>query len=70
MRTPDFTKVKIAGPITFSGPAVESDARIFDHNDSEPADVSVWVERMQKQDADIARGNAEFFEELRRRKGQ
>lgn len=59
--------VKLAGPIPFSGPAVERDARVRDQNDGKRPIEDEWIARAEAQADEISAAEVAFFEELRRR---
>lgn len=57
----DFSKVKIAGPIKFNGPAVERDATIRDENDSAAFEENDWIAAAKELDPEMSKLESEFF---------
>jgi len=59
--------VKLAGPIPFTGSAVERDARLRDRNDGARPVEAEWMARADAERDTISAAEVEFFKELHRR---
>jgi hypothetical protein len=58
---------RLAGPISFSGPAAEREARMRDKNDGKRPDVAQWIRTAEQQADEISGMENEFVSELRKR---
>jgi hypothetical protein len=53
--------------LNLTGPAVERDRSVKDHNNAEKTNEQIWLEAASKMDDDMASCEVDFFAEMRRR---
>jgi hypothetical protein len=59
--------VELLKPLVLEGPAVERDAKVKDHNDSQKPEEDTWLKNALHQSAAVEASEQDFFATLRKR---